>query len=114
MAAPKKKDEALTKLREEAWIGDAVLALFVRRWILENHAQMEGEMFIRFTSNEFLSRHGNPTAVEAEIGTIYTDSGLEAAFLWIEETLLPIFLEQEKTYQKKQLTQTGRKGKKKV
>jgi len=112
MAAPKKKDPVLTKEREEAWVGDAVLALYVRRWILSKHGQMEGEMFVRFTSNDFLSRKGNPTSVEAEIGRIYESSGESAAFGWIEQNLLPVFIEQEKAYHRKLLTQTGRKGKK--
>ena len=113
MAAPKKRDEAITKEREEAWVGDAVLALYVRRWILKEHGQMEGEMFVRYTSNDFLSRKGNPTSVEAEIGRVYEREGEQAAFDWIEAHLFPIFQEQEKAYQRKLQTQTGRKGKKK-
>ena len=31
----KHNEERLTREREEAWIGDAVLALFVREWILK-------------------------------------------------------------------------------
>ena len=114
MAAAKKKDEALTRLREEAWVGDAVLALYVRRWILREHGKMKGEMFVRFTSNDFLTRKGNPTAVEAEIGRVYEAEGEQAAFDWIEEFLFPIFQDQEKAYQRKLLTQTGRKGKKRA
>jgi hypothetical protein len=34
-------------------------------------------MKTRFTCNQFLSCHGNPTAVEAEIGVIYQKDGLE-------------------------------------
>ncbi len=113
MSAPKKRDESLTKEREEAWVGDAVLALYVRRWILQEHGRMEGEMFVRFTSNDFLSRKGNPTSVEAEIGRVYEKDGEQAAFTWIKENLFPIFKEQEKCYQRKLQTQTGRKGKKK-
>ena len=85
MAAPKKRDESIAKEREEAWVGDAVLALYVRRWILKEHGKMMGEMFVRFTSNDFLSRKGNPTAVEAEIGRIYEAEGEQVAFSWIEE-----------------------------
>jgi len=113
MAAPKKKDATIEKERAEAWVGDAVLALYVRRWILQEHGEMKGEMFVRFTSNEFLSRKGNPTSVEAEIGRVYEDSGETSAFTWIEDHLLPIFVEQEKVFQKKLLNQVGRKGKKK-
>ena len=71
MAAPKKKDPALTQEREEAWVGDAVLALYVREWILREKGEMDGEMFTRFTSNHFLKSKGNPTSVEAEIGRVY-------------------------------------------
>jgi len=113
MAAPKKKDEAITKEREEAWVGDAVLALYVREWILREHGKMDGEMFIRFTSNDFLSRYGKPTSVEAEIGRVYADAGLQAGFDWIEDKLFPLFKEQEKNYQRMLQTRVGRKGKKK-
>jgi len=113
MAAPKKRDEAITKEREEAWTGDAVLALYVREWILREHKKMDGEMFIRFTSNDFLSRYGKPTAVEAEIGRVYEAEGLQSAFHWIEEKLFPLFQEQEKHYQRRLQTRVGRKGKKK-
>lgn len=114
MSAPKKRDEAFTREREEAWVGDAILALYVRKWILGKYGRMNGEVFVRYTSNDFLSRKGNPTSVEAEIGRVYTNDGEQAAFEWIETHLFPIFEEQEKAYQRKLLTQTGRKGKKKT
>jgi dsRNA-specific ribonuclease len=101
-------EAALTKEREEAWIGDAVLALYVREWLLKNHLQLDGEAFIRFTSNDFLRLKGNPTSVEAEIGRIYQDHDLEKAFAWIEEHLLPRFLTREK-----QLAARDKKGRKK-
>lgn len=88
--------ERLTRERKEAWTGDAVLALFVREWILRRHDSLDGEMFIRFTSNDFLRQAGNPTSVEAEIGRIYRDEGLAAAFAHIEENLLPLFERCEK------------------
>lgn len=113
MAAPKKKDLALTKEREEAWIGDAVLNIYVREYILENVKSLDGEMFIRFTSNDFLKCHGNPTSVEAEIGRIYSSQGLQASFDWIESNLLPKFLVQEKNYKRKLETQVSRKTRKK-
>ncbi len=104
-----KVDEAaLTKEREEAWIGDAVLALFVREWLLQKGKGLDGEAFIRFTSNDFLRLQGNPTSVEAEIGRIYQDQDLQAGFNWIEEKLLPRFLTQEK-----QLASLDKKGRKK-
>ncbi len=88
--------EAMTREREEAWVGDAVLALYVRKWILREHGELDGARFIRFTSNDFLRALGNPTTVEAEIGVIYQQYGLEAAFKHMEEKLLPVFLQQEK------------------
>ena len=82
--------------QEQAWIGDCVLELFCRSWILENHGKISGQMLIRMTSNQFLASTGNPTAVEAKIGRIYEKNGLEAAFCWIEEELLPLFKKQER------------------
>jgi len=70
---------------------------------------MDGEMFVRFTSNEFLKSKGNPTSVEAEIGRVYTEHGLQAGFDWIEEHLYPLFLEKEKNYQRILATQVPRK-----
>ena len=92
----KHDEEKLTREREEAWVGDAILALFVREWILEEDAVLDGEKFIRFTSNDFLRVIGNPTAVEARIGRIYREEGLASACEHIREKLLPVFLRQEK------------------
>lgn len=94
MAAPKAPD-LTQRLRENAWIGDAVLELYVRSLIMRQEGKIDAEMKTRFTCNQFLSCHGNPTAVEAEIGVIYQRDGLEAAFDWIRETLEPLFLKQE-------------------
>ena len=94
MASP--KDPDLTqRLRENAWIGDAVLELYVRSQILRQEGKVDAEMKTRFTCNQFLSCHGNPTAVEAEIGVIYQREGLEAAFARIRNTLEPLFVKQE-------------------
>ena len=65
----KHDEEKLTREREEAWVGDAVLALFVREWILGKDGGLDGDKFIRFTSNDFLRVIGNPTSVEAGIDT---------------------------------------------
>ncbi|MDG2488210.1 MAG: ribonuclease III domain-containing protein [Roseibacillus sp.] len=92
----KHNEERLTREREEAWIGDAVLALFVREWILRKESSLDGEKFIRFTSNEFLRVIGNPTQVEARIGRVYRDEGMAKAYTYIEENLLPVFLGQER------------------
>jgi len=94
-------DEKLAQEREEAWVGDAVLALFVREWILREKGKLEGEMFVRFTSNEFLRDLGNPTSVEAEIGRVYQEGGLEAGFKHVEEKLMPVFLKREKVREKR-------------
>lgn len=86
---------SLEKLRQEAWIGDAVLELYVRSWVLRHHGVMDAEMKTRFTCNQFLNCVGNPTKVEADIGVIYQREGLEPAFAWIREHLEPLFVKQE-------------------
>jgi len=48
------------------------------------------------TSNQFLACFGNPTSVEARIGTLYREDGMEAAFAWIEAELMPVFEKQER------------------
>jgi hypothetical protein len=79
----------------EAWIGDAVLLLYVRSTILREDGRVNGERSARMTSNQFLSALGEPTRVEAEIGRVYQNQGLAAAFDWIERNLLPLFRKQE-------------------
>ncbi|MGB0416921.1 MAG: hypothetical protein ACPGKS_08735 [Coraliomargarita sp.] len=84
--------------RTKAWIGDAVLALFARKWILEQSdikPKQRSDFFIRMTSNKFLSAIGEPTAMEAAIGVIYETQGLEAAFAHIEATFVPLFKKQQ-------------------
>jgi dsRNA-specific ribonuclease len=97
----KKKDPARRKEQEQAWIGDTILDLFARKWILEHHGTVCGEQLRRMTSNQFLACFGNPTSVEAKIGRIYLDSGEEEAFAWIEAELLPLYLRQEKKEKRK-------------
>ena len=80
--------------QELAWIGDCVLELFARSWILEQHGKISGELAKQMTSNQFLADLGNPTRMEAKIGTIYQNEGLEAAFSWIEQEILPLFKKQ--------------------
>lgn len=89
-----RKDEELRSEREAAWIGDAVLALFARQFVLRERNVMDGEWFTRLTSNDFLSAFGNPTRVEASIGKIYLESGLQAAFAWMDAELVPLFRKQ--------------------
>ncbi len=75
-------------------MGDAVLALFARQFVLRERKCMDGEWFTRLTSNDFLSALGNPTRVEASIGKLYQADGLEAAFAWMDEQLVPLFRKQ--------------------
>jgi dsRNA-specific ribonuclease len=89
-----RKDEELRKEREAAWVGDAVLALFARQFVLRERDSMDGEWFTRLTSNDFLSAFGNPTRVEASIGQLYREEGLEAAFEWMDANLIPLFRKQ--------------------
>lgn len=91
------KARKIAQEREVAWIGDAVLSLFARQWILQNESQFEEsreELFRSMTSNQFLSAIGNPTSVEATIGTLYEEEGYSGAARWIEENLLPVFKKQ--------------------
>ena len=76
-------------VRAQAWVGDAVLALYAREWILSFKGQIDGKLFVEFTSNDFLRLTGNATAVEAQIGRIYKAEGLQAANAWIEANLRP-------------------------
>jgi dsRNA-specific ribonuclease len=89
-----RRDDELKTEREAAWVGDAVLALFARQFVLRERKSMDGEWFTRMTSNDFLSSFGNPTRVEASIGRLYQDDGLEAAFAWMEAELVPLFRRQ--------------------
>ena len=88
------KIEEIRIEREFAWIGDAVLALFARTWVLRERGSMDGEWVTRLTSNDFLSAFGAPTAVEAKIGRIYREQGLDAAFAWIDAEFVPLFRRQ--------------------
>lgn len=88
------RNELLKIEREAAWIGDAVLALFAREYVLRERACMDGVWFTHLTSNDFLSAFGNPTSVEAKIGEIYRLEGLLAAHAYIEANFLPLFKKQ--------------------
>jgi 23S rRNA maturation mini-RNase III len=85
------------KKRELAWVGDAVLALFAREWILKQrglNSEARTEAFISMTSNGFLAHFGEPTAVEARIGLVYHTDGLSHAFALIENEFLPLWHKQ--------------------
>lgn len=88
------KEKELRQVREAAWVGDAVLALFARQYVLRERETMDGEWFTRLTSNDFLSAFGNPTRVEASIGKLYLAEGLDAAFRWMDAELIPLFRKQ--------------------
>jgi 23S rRNA maturation mini-RNase III len=88
------KEKELRQVREAAWVGDAVLALFARQYVLRERETMDGEWFTRLTSNDFLSAFGNPTRVEASIGKLYLAEGLDAAFQWMDAELIPLFRKQ--------------------
>jgi dsRNA-specific ribonuclease len=91
-----KSQDAVRLEREEAWIGDAVLSLFARQYLLRVHGSMDPGEFTALTCNTFLSAFGPPTRVESRIGQIYQAQGLEAAFLHIEQEFLPLYLKQRK------------------
>ena len=83
------------RILEEAWTGDAVLCLYARRRILRETGSVDSATFERMTSNRFLTTLGEPSEVEAEIGRIFEAEGLEKAFIWIEQKLMPLFDRQE-------------------
>ncbi len=93
----KNKQQRIQQERNDAWIGDAVLGLYARTWILGNGHQFSHdrtELFRWMTSNQFLSALGQPTSVEAKIGILYQESGYAAANEWIEAQILPLYLKQ--------------------
>ncbi len=83
------------KILEQAWIGDAVLGLYARSRILRGDGAVDSAKFERMTSNRFLATLGEPSEVEAEVGRVYENAGLDAAFSWIEQKLMPLFDRQE-------------------
>lgn len=102
MASPELPPGNIEDLRADAWLGDAVLELYVRSWILKRHGRIDAEMKTRFTCNQFLNNLGNPTRVEAAIGQMHQKQGLEAAWRWIEIHVEPLFLKQEAKKEKRQ------------
>jgi hypothetical protein len=88
-------------LRDEAWVGDAVLALYVRLWLLRHAPEKMSDadrqqLFELFVSNQFLSSFGEPSEVEAAIGRIFEREGLTAAFGHIEKSFLTAFCKRAK------------------
>jgi hypothetical protein len=83
-------------LRDQAWVGDAVLALYARRWLLRHTPKKisdadRQQLFELFVSNQFLSSFGEPSQVEAAIGRKFEQEGLLAAFTHIEKSFLESF-----------------------
>ena len=80
-----------------------MLGLYAREWIVAQSDIASGdraEVFKDMTSNHFLSALGQPTAMEAEIGVVYEERGLQAAFDYIEEKFLPVFIKQRRNRRK--------------
>jgi len=94
--------DARAQLVQEAWVGDAVLSLYARCRILREDGVLDGAKCVRMTSNQFLGTLGEPTKVEAEVGRVYARSGLDAAFAWIEQHVMPMFERQELNRLKRQ------------
>ena len=82
--------------REEAWLGDAVLCLYARQYVLRTTGTMDQGEFAALTSNSFLRAFGPPTRVESRIGQVYLKQGLDAAFAFIGKEFLPLYLKQQK------------------
>lgn len=89
------KHRRLEEVRELAWLGDAVLALWARTWLREQGRGADQDAFSRMTSNQFLSAFGQPDAVEAWIGERYLEAGFEAICAELEAHLLPVYQRQE-------------------
>ena len=92
---------AAEQVVREAWIEDAVLSLFAPSKILGETGVPDGEALAQVTCNQFLGCFGEPTKVEAAIGRVYEQEGLEQASRWIEEKLLPLFERQEENRMRK-------------
>ena len=89
------------QLQREAWVGDAILELYARLQILEEDQRVDGDKCRRMTSNQFLATMGDPTILEAELGRVYRDKGMEAAFHWIRLRLMLLFVRQEENRTKR-------------
>lgn len=72
-----------------------MLELYARSRILRETGKVDAEEKMRFTCNQFLNCFGEPTKVEARIGVIFREEGLQAAFDHIRETFEPLFAKQK-------------------
>ena len=102
--------ERLLQVQKDAWIGDAVLSLWVRLRILREDGSLDGPKYARLTSNECLGLIAEPSETEARIGRAYAAGGLEQAFHYIEEHLLPLFEKREANRLKKLTTRQPKRG----
>lgn len=75
--------------RELAWIGDAALGLVAREWILDRGKGLDGELHRVVTSNSFLRNFGHPTLVEAEMGRMFKDGGVDVVREHFHSVILP-------------------------
>ncbi|MBZ2185324.1 MAG: hypothetical protein K7J46_11485 [Bryobacter sp.] len=90
------KQQRTREQLELAWIGDSVLTLFARQRILAQGSGIDNPLAIRMTSNRFLQSLGDATTLEARIGRLYLEQGLDAAFAWITAELMPLHEKQER------------------
>jgi hypothetical protein len=63
-------------VRGEAWVGDAVLALYARRWLLRHTTKKMSDadrqqLFELFVSNQFLSSFGEPSQRRQRIENVH-------------------------------------------
>jgi dsRNA-specific ribonuclease len=89
------RNQRLTQVQKDAWIGDAILALWARLRILQESGAIDGPHYARITSNHCLAAIAEPSEAEARIGRAYLSGGLDAAFSWLDHNLLPILQKQE-------------------
>lgn len=92
-------EQTIKELREEAWIGDAILLLYARLRVLREHGRINAEALKLLTSNCFIGTFASATENEAAIGRRFTEGGLDAAMAWIHENLEPLFARQERNRQ---------------
>ena len=93
-----------------AWLGDAILALYTREWLLEAPLPKgcdPQQVFPLVTSNQFLSGIEEPTRFEARIGKAYKNGGLAEAVAILDAELKPRLHKQVS-----QLKQPGKKSSK--
>jgi hypothetical protein len=77
---------------------------------LREDGALDGPKYARLTSNECLGLIAEPSETEARIGRAYAAGGLDQAFAWIEENLLPVFEKRESNRLKKGAGRQVRRG----